>query len=79
MNHTLSVRFFGQLTDLTGCVKADVPAATDTEELKRVLDERYPLLRKATYVVTVDRKIVRENTALAGHTEVALLPPFSGG
>lgn len=51
----------------------------DTDQLNDILHATYPLLRQIKYVITVDRKIIRENVALVENTEVALLPPFSGG
>ncbi|SEL08929.1 molybdopterin synthase sulfur carrier subunit [Olivibacter domesticus] len=51
----------------------------DTDQLDDILHATYPLLREIKYVITVDRKIIRENVALLENAEVALLPPFSGG
>ncbi|MBK1440429.1 MoaD/ThiS family protein [Parapedobacter sp. ISTM3] len=79
VSNTLSVQFFGQLIELTGCSNVGAPQVDDTDELLRWLYTRYPALQKATYVIAVDRKIVRQNTRLATHAEIAFLPPFSGG
>ncbi|SEL13414.1 MoaD/ThiS family protein [Parapedobacter koreensis] len=79
VNGTLSLQFFGRLMDLTGCSTVSVPMVGDTDELRQRLFEQYPALREATYVVAVDRKIVRQNTPLTEAAEIALLPPFSGG
>lgn len=75
----VSVLFFGQLTDITGCSQIILPDVQDTEALEEILLERYPTLREASYVITANRKIVRERAIITGNTEVALLPPFSGG
>lgn len=76
---TLSILFFGQLTDLTGCSRTDLPRVSDTDELRLRLLDRYPGLGQATYVLTVNQTVVQENTTLDGRPEIALLPPFSGG
>lgn len=74
------VLFFGQLTDLTaGITELEIEAAADTEQLKQLLFERYPLLRQASFAITVNQNIIRQNTPLTAQAEVALLPPFSGG
>jgi molybdopterin converting factor small subunit len=75
----VSVLFFGALTDLTGESRISVADVTDTESLEEILKKQFPLLRHATYRVAVNRRIIREKTTLTQATEVALLPPYSGG
>ncbi|QNL50158.1 MoaD/ThiS family protein [Olivibacter sp. SDN3] len=76
----ISVFFFGQLTDITGCAIMQLKdEVQDTDQLDNLLKERYPLLQQSKYVITVDRTIIRENRRLTPDTEIALLPPFSGG
>jgi molybdopterin synthase sulfur carrier subunit len=43
------------------------------------LNQRYPALVNAPYIIAVDKKIVDGNTLLTGNNLVALLPPFAGG
>lgn len=47
--------------------------------LKRALEERIEGLAGLSYAIAVDRRIVREDVALQGSEEIALLPPFAGG
>ncbi|MFC6102066.1 MoaD/ThiS family protein [Olivibacter domesticus] len=75
----VSVLFFGQITDITHCSHMVFTDVADTDQLDDILHATYPLLREIKYVITVDRKIIRENVALLENAEVALLPPFSGG
>ncbi|HYH55926.1 MAG TPA: MoaD/ThiS family protein, partial [Anseongella sp.] len=70
---------FGQLTDITECSELQLADMPDTGRLEEALFERYPGLRQARYLMTVNRKIVRERALLSENAEVALLPPFSGG
>jgi sulfur-carrier protein len=79
VNKTLTIHFFGQLTDLTGSSRVSIANAKDTDELCAQVVGQFPLLKDATYVVAVDRKIVRQNTPLDNVGEIAFLPPFSGG
>lgn len=77
----ISVLFFGALTDITGTStsRISIPDVADTDSLEGLLKKQFPRLGEVTYRVAVDRRIIQEKTCLAGHSEVALLPPFSGG
>lgn len=73
------VYLFGELTDIAGnnsMVLSDVP---DTDALQQAVNSLYPAMAGIHYVIAVDKKIVRTNTVLNEKTQVALLPPFSGG
>lgn len=76
---SLSILFFGQLTDIVGYSQLVVDFVEDTDQLNKMLLTQYPHLAYTKYVITVNRKIVRTKTALSPNVEVALLPPFSGG
>lgn len=74
------VLFFGQLTDITGCASLRLAEEVqDTDQLNKLLKERYPSLQRAKYVITVNRSIIQGKKELKGNPKVALLPPFSGG
>lgn len=75
----VSVFFFGQLTELTGCSSISIPLVDDTDLLDNELKQRYPMLASAKYAMAVDKKIIRQRTQLVEGMEIALLPPFSGG
>jgi molybdopterin synthase sulfur carrier subunit len=74
----VQVVVFGQLTDIMGS-GVTVEDVTDTSELIHRLNERYPALANAPYIIAVDKQIVNGNTVLTGNNTVALLPPFAGG
>ena len=75
----IEVRFFGQLTDRTGCATIRIEDASDTETLIRQLNERFPALTGAKYMLAVDNRMIQANTSLTAGCRVDLLPPFSGG
>lgn len=79
MSNTLSVLFFGQLADITGSRRLTLYDVADTEALQTQLFTRFPLLKEARFVITVNRQVTRQRTAIDEQAEVALLPPFSGG
>jgi molybdopterin synthase sulfur carrier subunit len=75
----VQISLFGQLTDIAGnsiIVVNDVP---DTDALVAVINKLYPAMTGIKYIIAVDKKAVRANTALSETTNIALLPPFSGG
>jgi len=79
VNNTLTILVFGQLTDIIGGSKTVMEPVENTDLLVEQLQQQFPLLKEARYVITVDRKIVRQNTMIGEGSEIALLPPFSGG
>ena len=76
---SVNVIVFGQLTDIVGKAPLTVEDVSDTSQLVQRLQERYPALVNAPYIIAVDKQIVNGNTALNGNNTVALLPPFAGG
>ena len=75
----VQVIVFGQLTDIVGHQPVTVADVADTNQLIQQLNERYPALLNAPYIIAVDKQIVSANTILTGDNTVALLPPFAGG
>jgi molybdopterin converting factor small subunit len=75
----VNVIVFGQLTDIVGKAPVTVADVADTNQLVQRLQQRYPALVNAPYIIAVDKQIVNGNTALTGNNTVALLPPFAGG
>ena len=69
---------FGKLTDITGS-SLSIKYVGDTDTLIKELHNIYPALAETKYVIAVDKKIVNQNTKLPENSQVALLPPFSGG
>lgn len=75
----VNIIIFGQLTDITGTDNLSFENVKDTAELVDRLKTRYPALNASKFAIAVDKKMVKENTALFNNNTIALLPPFSGG
>lgn len=75
----INIIIFGQIADITGTNNLTLDNIRDTAQLTDRLTIDYPSLASAKYAIAVDKKIVKENTALSNNNTVALLPPFSGG
>lgn len=77
--HEINIYVFGKLTEITGQATLALPVISDTDALMQLLTARYPLLSQTTFIISVNRKIIRQCTTLDNLSEIALLPPFSGG
>ncbi len=75
----ITILFFGQLAEVTGKSSQKLSDITDTDELKKKLQQQYPALVELTFSIAVNKKIIQQKTLLNPEDEVALLPPFSGG
>ena len=75
----MTVKVFGQLVDIIGSNSFDVADLTNTNELINTLQEKYPVLKDSKFKIAVNRNIIQSNTKLLSNSEIALLPPFSGG
>lgn len=75
----VKVILFGQLIEVVGRDTLYIDEVPDTETLLRKLHMQYPALSKRQFRVAVGKKLVTENTVISDDTNIALLPPFSGG
>lgn len=73
------VLLFGAIAEHCGDRTVSVNQAENTDDLMEQLYRRFPMLATLRFAVSVDRRIVHSNTRLNSESEVALLPPFSGG
>lgn len=76
---TVIVKAFGITAEKTGRSEIELPAVADTEQLLAELFRLFPALREVKFAIAVDRKIAAANTPIGPNSEIALLPPFSGG
>ncbi|HYK45671.1 MAG TPA: MoaD/ThiS family protein [Parafilimonas sp.] len=74
----VNVMVFGQIAEITGNSNFVIDVA-DTDQLINKLNSLYPTLQNAKYAVAVNRQIIRKNTEIINGSEIAILPPFSGG
>ncbi len=75
----LKIILFGQLAEVSGSNTIAIENVSDTNALAVAVNKLYPAMANIKYVIAVDKKIVRENTLISATSNVALLPPFSGG
>ena len=73
------ILIFGSLTEIVGSNSILFPLEKDSHSLLEKLNSTYPLLKEKKFEIALDKKIIHENTPLHSSSEIALLPPFSGG
>lgn len=73
------ILIFGNLNDIiTETIECTFPLTLD--EFNARLIEKYPALKNFTYKFAVDKEITSDgNIVLTEQSEIAILPPFSGG
>lgn len=74
----MKVLLFGLIAEKANATEL-VSSVGTTHALMQELEARIPGLGKLSYALAVDRVIVKEDRALTGNEEIALLPPFAGG
>ncbi|MGZ5192114.1 MAG: MoaD/ThiS family protein [Flavisolibacter sp.] len=75
----ISVKAFGQIADIFGSRSLQLKNVDSTDDLRNKIENEFPELKKLNYLVAVDRNIIQNDTIISDKTEIALLPPFSGG
>jgi molybdopterin synthase sulfur carrier subunit len=75
----LKIRYFGLLAEITNRSEETVAfSKSSVSDLLELLFEKYPELKDKEFQVAQDLEIVSKDTLLL-ESEIALLPPFSGG
>ena len=75
----MKITLFGQLTDITGSSIIAVETVQDTDALVQAVNTLYPAMAGVKYIVAVNKKAVNSNTIINETSDLAFLPPFSGG
>lgn len=75
----MNIKYFGLLAEITQCKEETlVFSKNSVSDLLEVLFEKYPDLKEKDFQVAQNLEIVSKEAILL-NTEIALLPPFSGG
>jgi len=75
----LTIKYFGVLAEVTHCNEEIISFSKETVgELIPMLFEKHPELKTKDFQVAHAMEIVKEDTKIT-QSEIALLPPFSGG
>lgn len=75
----MKIIVFGQLKDIIKQDTVDVPELSSLSALKQELIHRFPRLAAEDFMIAIDHKIIYDDILISPQSEIALLPPFSGG
>jgi len=75
----MKLLIFGKLTDIFGADNYTMESVATVSELKEKLEQAFPSLQNYVYLVVINNEIAQENATIPSDSEVALLPPYSGG
>ena len=73
------ILLFGQLKEKLKADFLEIDSAGDSDILLDKLKDEFPILGDMSFRVAVDKNLISEKVTLSQGSEVALLPPFSGG
>lgn len=79
MERAFEVKAFGMIAEKIGADSIQVVGIETIDELKSYLNLRFPNLKGMKFSIALDKKIIQNTRDIPSGSEVALLPPFSGG
>ncbi len=80
-NKRMELKFFGMLAEVTGKTELEIQnfEGKTVADVKAFVETEFRQLKKMTYKIAVNKRIVSETEVLNPTDEVAFLPPFAGG
>lgn len=75
----ISVRAFGMVAEKIGSGQIQLTGISTVEELRESLFEKFPDLKNMKFSIAINKQLVSVNALIPADSEIALLPPFSGG
>ncbi|WP_010178446.1 MoaD/ThiS family protein [Aquimarina agarilytica] len=78
---TINILYFGLVAEAIQCSQEKLVFnnTTSVKEIKKILVDKHNVLEKLSYQIAVDQKLASDNQILTTASEIAILPPFSGG
>lgn len=76
---TMTVQCYGIIREIIGAEIMVVEKVVNEEELRTQIYKRFPRLQKEPFTIAVNRRIISSSDIIPPDSEIALLPPFSGG
>jgi sulfur-carrier protein len=75
----LKILLFGQLKEKVNADFIEIDSMEDSDVLLSKLKNEFPVLANISFRMAVDKNLISGKVMLNEKSEVALLPPFSGG
>ena len=75
----LTIKYFGVIAEVTQCHEENLEfSKSSVNDVLNLLFDKYPEIKIKDFQVAMNNEIVSKNSIIS-NTEIALLPPFSGG
>lgn len=75
----ITVRAFGMIAEKIGSGQIQLTGISTIEDLQISLFDKFPDLKNMKFSVAINKQLVSGNQSIPEGSEIALLPPFSGG
>ena len=75
----IQLKLFGQLTEVIGKSQLELENINNSDLLVKKILADFPELNKYEFLISVNKKVLREIQYFKSGDEVAFLPPFAGG
>ena len=76
---TLNIKYFGVIAEITQCHEEVLEfSKSSVDDLLTMLFDKYPEIKINDFQVAMNNEIVSKDSIIS-ESEIALLPPFSGG
>ncbi len=73
------IKVFGRLAEICKNDLIEIESADSIESVKDQIESKFPELKNQKYLVAIDRQIAGSDASLKHDSEIALMPPYSGG
>lgn len=75
----VSIRAFGMIAEKIGSGQIQLTGISSVDELRDSLFEKFPDLKNMKFSIAINKQLASGNAPIPADSEIALLPPFSGG
>jgi molybdopterin converting factor small subunit len=75
----MTIKAFGLVAEKINTAELQTDDFPDVQALLQWLFEAYPQLQSVKFSVAVNKQLAHAQSTLQNGSEIALLPPFSGG
>ncbi len=75
----ITVKAFGMIAEKFGSGQIELTGISTIEELRKALFDQFPELKNMKFSIAINKQLASGNASIPDGSEIALLPPFSGG
>lgn len=75
----ITVKAFGMIAEKIGSGEIQLSQISTIEELRKSLFDQFPDLKNMKFSIAINKQLSSGDAIISEGSEIALLPPFSGG